>query len=439
MRQPYRIESITLKDIGVFEHTHIDFPQIKSEDQDARKAEVHIFTGPNGCGKSTMLYALAGIFGYATANLSLLHNRFRSSSGDIDCYFNGERARVSAGDDIANRAISMTFFGHNTLTPYRKVTESKNWPSEGKVQFAAFAYSGQRANREKLYTSEIEEITNSPFEDALSFDGTVRPAVLAKWIAHNRTQRALALQDGAESEAQIYENSLLRISDFVKSISDLNISFKLERSPLRVKIELEDESISYDVLPDGLKSIISWVADLAMRLEYVPWKEKKDIFFQPIILFLDEVDIHLHPKWQRRILPAIQKLLPNAQVFVSTHSPFVVGSVEDAYVYRLPEPQRNICRDPSVAETIPAVASKAGKSYQLILAEVFDIDEEFDVETEAQLVRFKDLIRDHLVTKQHEKTISELGAILSTKGDELADIVSLELRQMQRIQGKKQG
>lgn len=79
--------------------------------------------------------------------------------------------------------------------------------------------------------------------------------------------------------------------------------------------------VTFDALPEGLKSIICWISDLALRLESIPWQENRDIFSQPIILFLDEVDIHLHPKWQRRILPAIQKLLPNAQVFVSTHSP----------------------------------------------------------------------------------------------------------------------
>lgn len=51
MRQPYRLESITLRDVGVFENTHLDFPPIKSAEADAEKAEIHIFTGPNGCGK----------------------------------------------------------------------------------------------------------------------------------------------------------------------------------------------------------------------------------------------------------------------------------------------------------------------------------------------------------------------------------------------------
>ncbi|WP_312633278.1 ATP-binding protein [Pseudescherichia sp.] len=437
MRQPYRIESITLRDIGVFEHTHFDFPQIISETEDATKAEIHIFTGPNGCGKSTVLYALAGIFGYASENLSLLNNRFRSNHASVECMINGERAVVSAGESKSNKEVLMKFNEHKNLSPYRTLTKRESWPTIEKTDFAAFAYSGQRANRDKLWTSEIEDITDSPFKDALSFDATMRPAILAKWVANNRAKAALARQDFAEDEAALYDEALSRICRFVKNIANLNVLFKLQRSPLRVKVELEGELIDYEVLPDGLKSIISWIADLALRLESVPWKTQRDIFSQPIILFLDEVDIHLHPKWQRRILPAIQKLLPNAQVFVSTHSPFVVGSVEDAYVYRLPELKRNICRDASVPESVKAIKSGAGKSYQLILAEVFDIDEEFDVETERQLQAFKLAIRQYLQNPQDDSRVMTLAQTLRDKSEELATLVSMELRQMTRLLSKK--
>lgn len=437
MRQPYRIESVTLRDIGVFEHTHFDFPQIVSETEDATKAEIHIFTGPNGCGKSTVLYALAGIFGYATENLSLLNNRFRSNHSSVECMFNGERAVVSAGESKGNKVKLMNFTEHKNLSPYRILTQHESWPTIEKTDFAAFAYSGQRANRDKLWTSEIEDITDSPFKDALSFDATVRPVILAKWIAINRAKAALARQDFAEDEAALYDEALSRICRFVKNIANLNLSFKLQHSPLRVKVELEGELIDYEVLPDGLKSVISWIADLALRLESVPWKTQRDIFSQPVILFLDEVDIHLHPKWQRRILPAIQKLLPNAQVFVSTHSPFVVGSVEDAYVYRLPELERNICRDASVPETVKAIKSGAGKSYQLILAEIFDIDEEFDVETERQLHAFKLAIRQYLQNPLDDSRVMTLAQTLRDKSEELATLVSMELRQMTRLVSKK--
>ena len=422
MRQQYRLESITLRDVGVFEHTHFDFPQIKSEEKDAEKAEIHIFTGPNGCGKSTLLYALAAVFSANPDNNSLIAARFTQSDSKIDLTFSGQVARIRNGLDMES-TIPESIMEYNRF---------KSWP----VKFSAFAYSGQCKLADLFVlslTNGIEQAVNDPFENALSFNNTVRPKVLAQWIANNRTHAALARQDNDLEEATLYDVSLDRISKFIFDVCDLDIRFRLERKPLAISLNVNGTNVNFDVLPDGLKSIIGWVADLALRLESIPWQENRDIFSQPIILFLDEVDIHLHPKWQRRILPAIQKLLPNAQVFVSTHSPFVVGSVEDAFVYRLPDPQRTVCRDPASAEVITPTPSAAGKSYQLILDEVFGIEEQFDVETEALLEKFYQLKKAYLSNPQDDSQLVALAAELSSKGSEVATIVSMELRQITRL------
>ncbi|HYN76384.1 MAG TPA: AAA family ATPase, partial [Lamprocystis sp. (in: g-proteobacteria)] len=195
---------------------------------------------------------------------------------------------------------------------------------------------------------------------------------------------------------------------------------------------LNGENIRFDGLPDGLKSIITWVADLSLRLEAIPWKVEQDIFAQPIILFLDEVDIHLHPKWQRRILPAIQRLLPNAQVFVSTHSPFVVGSVEDAWVYVLPEPHGG-----PTSGVVEAIPSGAGKSYRLILEEVFGLTGEFDVETEALFSDFYHLREQFLKAPVTPDALLAAARALAARGDEATLIVSRELRQVSRITGRE--
>jgi predicted ATP-binding protein involved in virulence len=436
MRQPYRVESITLKDVGVFENTHIDFPKIKNEQQDSEKAEIHIFTGPNGCGKSTLLYALAGIFDKELVDSVILKKRFLTFENRVDFRFKNEDGfygyrKERRPKDAVNYPLP--------LQEYHSYSRKYDEQKEYEFQFAAFAYSGHKTENDLFSVMSIEELTDSPFDDALTFENTVRPYTIAQWIATVITKAALARSDNDEDEALDYEHALKRVCRFIKDVCDISVSLHLNRKKLSVYLKVDDNDLDFDVLPDGLKFIFGWVADLALRLDNIFWKEQRDIFSQPIILFLDEVDIHLHPKWQRRILPAIQKLLPNAQVFVSTHSPFVVGSVEDAYVYRLPEHRRSECRDSSVAEVISAIDSKAGSSYQLILSDVFGIDAEFDVETEEQLAAFKRFIREHILTGQHMDTISELASELSDKGEELSEIVSLELRQMQRLLSKKQG
>ncbi|MCU6202436.1 AAA family ATPase [Enterobacter cloacae] len=450
MQQLYRIESLTLIGVGVFEHTHIDFPKITDEARNAKKAEIHIFTGPNGCGKSTILYALAGILNPQPGGDALVKKRYHGTDSFIRFSFSGEEGLIGIKAPLQPERYTPIYSNDSYYSSIENGTSSKlfrNRPylniheqmSSSSFDFAGFAYSGTRDQVTSFDVGAIQEIKASPFDNSLSFSNTVRPKLLAQWIANSITQAVLARNEGSEAEAQEYDRALTQISAFIKNVCDIETTFRLKRKPLAVAISVEGQDIAFDTLPEGLKSMITWVVDLALRLESIPWKNSREIFAQPIILFLDEVDIHLHPKWQRRILPAIQKLLPNAQIFVSTHSPFVVGSVEDAYVYRLPEPHRNECRDASIAENIEAIDSKAGKSYQLILSDVFGIDEEFDVETEEQLTKFKALIRQHLLTEQYGEAINGLAKRLSDKGEELSEIVSLELRQMQRLMSKKQG
>ncbi|ORM70787.1 AAA family ATPase [Pantoea rwandensis] len=443
MRQSHRIESLSLKGIGVFEHTHFDFPPPESAERDTEKAEIHIFTGPNGCGKSTVLYALAAIFDSRTLD-PLIKNRFVSDSSCVGFNFASANGVYTLGEQrekdgeyaLISSDGGLRYYGDGkfkTLTEcyschYDKFARFNKNP----FTFAAFAYSGSRSLQGQFRVNAIVDINDSPFDKALSFESTCRASLLAQWIANNITKAALSKLDNSAEEVKYYQFALHKIADFIFEICEISIEFKLHRNPLAVAFLLDGCEISFDSLPEGLKSIIHWVSDLALRLEDIPFIEEREIFSQPIILFLDEVDIHLHPKWQRRILPAIQKLLPNAQVFVSTHSPFVVGSLEDAWVYRLPDPQRHILRDASVPEEIVPTESGAGKSIQLILEEVFDVGERFDVETEKLLASFKLARNDYLQNPADDTALMSLADRLRARGEELEIIIEMELRQIAR-------
>lgn len=445
MRQPYRIESVTLKDIGVFEHTHFDFPPIQSELRDGEKAEIHIFTGPNGCGKSTVLYALAAIFDPFN-NKHPISKRFLNGYSLVDFKFgNGhgfycvnkiDTSLFIDQDYLINPVGKTHYYGdknfRDLIKNYAYYFDIERMLNDTDFQFAAFAYSGNTSHQDQFVFDSIKEIEYSPFENALSFYKTIRSDVIAQWIANNLTKYALAKIEQEDEEANKYQESLGKIKAFIFNLSGIKIDFKLSRSPLSIVFNIDDKCMAFDSLPEGLKSIIGWVCDLAIRLEYLKFEEKKDIFSQPLILFLDEIDIHLHPKWQRRILPAIQKLLPNSQVFVSTHSPFVVGSVEDAWVYRLPDPQRNVMRDASMQDQIVPTESGAGKSIQLILEEIFDVDERFDVETEQLLKSFKKVRNRYLQNPTDDSELMDLAQTIRERGEELETIIEMELRQIAR-------
>lgn len=91
----------------------------------------------------------------------------------------------------------------------------------------------------------------------------------------------------------------------------------------------DDKSLPVRLLSDGYRTLIGMVADIAYRMAQLNPHLKADVIHQtPGVILIDEIDLHLHPKWQREILPALTELFPQVQFIVTTHSPFIIQSLD---------------------------------------------------------------------------------------------------------------
>jgi len=413
-----RIEQLQLKNVGVFDSLDLQFQPCKQPD----KAEIHIFAGENGTGKSTLLYALAGAF---TSDRTLILKRFRTddqtwvelkTESQVYKYFEETKSSLPS---IFYTQSAQPLEYEDLILHYQKHL----------FQLAVFAYAGNRSLKSHNLVG-IKEIMESPFEASLSFNST-DSLILMQWVANNKAKAALAQVKNQPKKAAKYQTTIQLIETAITEIVGFKVEFELETEPeFKIDLKINGQALEFEVLPDGLKSIISWLSDLFMRMDRIPWIDDCSILERRFILFLDEIEIHLHPIWQRKILPVIQKLFPNAQIFVSSHSPFIVASVSDAYVYKF-RLENGLSRLETIEE------SKAGSSYSLVLDEIFTIDELFDVETESEFDRFYQL-EDDIMHGFDEKIplFLEVARQLMEKGIESREIVGIELRQMSRILNK---
>jgi predicted ATP-binding protein involved in virulence len=399
-----RIEKLNLENIGVFDRLNLQFQPCQQSD----KAEIHIFTGENGTGKSTLLYALAGAF---TSDRELILKRFRTVN--------------NSWVELKTEKQSYQYFD-NTKSSLLEYEHLIDHYQKNVFNIAVFAYAGNRSLKSHNLVG-IKEITESPFQGSLSFH-SADSLILMQWVANNKAKAAFAQIKNEVEKSEKYQLSIQYIEAAITEIVGFKVEFELGTEPeFKIELKINGQTLEFGVLPDGLKSIISWISDLFMRLDRIPWIDDCNILERGFILFLDEIDIHLHPVWQRKILPVVQKLFPNAQIFVSTHSPFVVASVSDAYVYKF-----RLENGVSCLEIVEE--SKAGSSYSLVLDEIFTIDELFDVETESEFDRFYQL-EDQIMNGSEEKIpiFLEVARKLMEKGIESREIVGIELRQMSRI------
>lgn len=418
-----RIARLELKNIGVFAEQTIEFLP-KTVDG---KAEIHILTGINGSGKSTILYALASAFSLGSGHIQR-RLRYRDERSQLQVTLLNSTEMPIQLDIGYSQNNPFRYLNHYPLIDNYRESLQRNLEAiqDQEFEFAVFAYSGART----LFSSSIgaiQELATNPLQNSLHFQESVNPNQLVQWIANTKAKIAFAQQEQNLRLAARYQTALERIEHAVAEIVGYKVEFLFRYEPLAVGVKVNERELEFDLLPDGLKSIISWIADLLMRLDRLKWVDNCDVLDRNFILFLDEIEIHLHPAWQRRILPVIQKLFKNAQIFIATHSPFVVASVSDAWVYRF-----RVVDGQSILDSVEP--SMAGSSYMTVLDEVFGIEEEFDVETERAFQTFESLKRQLLQGDQHVlPQFTDLARQLAAKSVEVQDIVGREIKQLERI------
>lgn len=104
-----------------------------------------------------------------------------------------------------------------------------------------------------------------------------------------------------------------------------------ERPTPTVEFQTPYGWVSLKGLGHGYRSMIAWVVDFASRMvERYP--DAPDPLAMPAVVLVDEIDLHLHPKWQRQLISHLTRLFPNTQFIVTAHSPLIVQAAGDPAV-----------------------------------------------------------------------------------------------------------
>jgi predicted ATP-binding protein involved in virulence len=84
----------------------------------------------------------------------------------------------------------------------------------------------------------------------------------------------------------------------------------------------------------GYQATLAWVADLAKRM-FDQYPDLENPLHGPAVVLVDEIDLHLHPEWQRKIIKYLSDLFPNTQFIVTAHSPLIIQSAENVNIIML--------------------------------------------------------------------------------------------------------
>jgi len=148
--------------------------------------------------------------------------------------------------------------------------------------------------------------------------------------------------------AKIEDNTALVVKlekwfeDFLMALREIYAcqELKLQRDAknLAFKIEMPDrEPFGLHEMADGYAAFLDIYMELLMRFESADVKVEYEL---PAIVMIDEIETHLHIELQKRVLPFLTRMFPNVQFIVSTHSPFIINSLENAVIYDLEKKER---------------------------------------------------------------------------------------------------
>jgi predicted ATP-binding protein involved in virulence len=176
-----------------------------------------------------------------------------------------------------------------------------------------------------------------------------------------------------KKEIKQRESSLKSDGNELKIVAKAIEQFIPNYSSLRVKrmprphmlINKGDEEFNLNQLSDGEKNLITLVGDIARRLAIANPNSKEPLKGNGIIL-IDEIDLHLHPSWQRLMIPRLSKVFPNCQFIVSTHSPQVLNHTK---------PESIILLNNKKGELKYSKTNESyGKNSDRILEDLLDVD-----------------------------------------------------------------
>jgi predicted ATP-binding protein involved in virulence len=246
----------------------------------------------------------------------------------------------------------------------------------------------------------------------------VKNETVQSWLLSLYGKEAIAKQRGETGES--YRESFSRFERALAVALGEDIRLEVDIEPvLQLRLRFAGQSLNFSQLPDGIRSTAAWLADFMMRLNAVPWHSAFE-GRKPGILLLDEADIHLHPKWQRTLLPAIRDALPDVQIIATSHSPFVISSCPDARVHVLK------LDGEGRASALPPINAPIGESVTATLKDIFGVSSRFDIKTEQELREWNELTKKQVIGKigaEEGRRLEKLIAILSERSEELRAIV----------------
>lgn len=340
-----KLESLSLAHCGGFEQLDIAF-----------EPDVTLIAGVNGVGKSTVLHALAVLLSRAmpeftpsrSAQLYFTNDDIHGDKGSLEVsariqidgqIINAGVQRLRAADDKGDRfmllrqakaATDDTDFAHalstRTLTGELEVGIKETRAALAILKNASHPPLAVYFSPKRQLPGQPRSLPEAkPFDPSIAYSRALhdREVELREFMHWFRTQEKL----GAANEPRRFKVlDALRavVVELLPEFGNLRIQ---EQPRLGFVVDKRGQPFYLHQLSDGERGLLALVFDLTRRLAIANPESDNPIAEGVGLVLIDEIELHLHPKWQRDVLQRLRDIFKACQLVVTTHSPLVLGEV----------------------------------------------------------------------------------------------------------------
>lgn len=340
-----KIKNIKLKNFRCFEELVIELNE-----------RCNVIVGVNGAGKSTILDALAISIGTYFAKIPTAYS-LPIQKEDVlrKSYLTGSIISteyqfpvVISTEGIANGEFIEWSRELNGLKNKTTVKNASNLIEVGHIQqqniqngvtdttLPIFAYYGTG----RLYKKKNNRITKlgikkssrlDGYTDALSL-GTNEKQLL-RWF---EDMTLIKIQEDREiPELKTVKTAIEKCFEIGnKDVTDVSINYSVKSKDIEVSYRKnnEIEKLPLHMFSDGIRITLTMVADIATRMAKLNPQLLDNVLETPGVILIDEIDMHLHPSWQSRIITSLLETFTNIQIITTTHSPIVISNIKSEYL-----------------------------------------------------------------------------------------------------------
>ena len=436
------LEKLKLHNFRCYEKLEIDFNR-----------QLTVLVGKNGSGKTTVLEAIAialgtWFVGFNIVNAKGINKRTDplrkayqiGATDDVQTQFPVE---IEAWGKIEESKDQILHWKRELYTPTGTMTtkdakeiveyaaEYQKAISEGRTDIylpmVAYYGTGRLWDYHRQKRTDVFKVSSRTNGYIDCLDGTANVKLMMDWFQIMTINKYQRQEENLESNPELdtvylaMEKCLTNLSGY----SDVKIRYNMGTQELDVYYSEQDKQrmrIPLNQLSDGYKGMISLVADIEYRMATLNPQLGTEVLSKGDgVVLIDEVDLHLHPAWQQKVIDNLMNIFPKVQFIVSTHAPAIISSVKTDKL--------RILTNKEVCMTANQVY---GKDVNSVMKEIMGVNDRPD--------QFVELF-EKFYRLLSEKKYDEAGAVLDKLDEERGyhdpEIVKCRVKlKLERMRGK---